>query len=332
MIAAALSIKDRLLELYAKRTALIKHGLTFILAFLSFFVMGKEIGFGNILSNPFICLAAAMICAFLPVNATVIIASLFLLVHLAMISIELAGIALIILIVVYLLYFRFAPKTGVLLLIAPMLFYLKVPYVIPVIAALGFGMVGIVPSICGVLLFGIMNFAANSTTALTSQASTNPLQNISFIFNNVLVNNKLIVIVVTFSLVTLVVYLIKRMSVDNAWSIAIITGCILDAIILLVAYTILSVDFNIVMLILGHVLAVLAGLVLNLFLFAVDYSSTEYVQFEDNDYYYYVKAVPKMSVTSRDVTIKNITNDKVQKGSIHTESVDLEDADSYSDR
>ena len=31
----------------------------------------------------------------------------------------------------------------------------------------------------------------------------------------------------------------------------------------------------------------------NFFFFSVDYTCTEYVQFEDDDYYYYVKAVPR---------------------------------------
>ena len=34
------------------------------------------------------------------------------------------------------------------------------------------------------------------------------------------------------------------------------------------------------------------------------YLQTEEVQFEDDDYYYYVKAVPKMAVSRRDVQVK----------------------------
>ena len=35
----------------------------------------------------------------------------------------------------------------------------------------------------------------------------------------------------------------------------------------------------------------------------VDYSRTENVQFEDDEYYYYVKAIPKMSVEAPDVNV-----------------------------
>ena len=37
-------------------------------------------------------------------------------------------------------------------------------------------------------------------------------------------------------------------------------------------------------------MAAVAGLVLELFLFSVDYARSERLQFEDDEYYYYVKA------------------------------------------
>ena len=46
------------------------------------------------------------------------------------------------------------------------------------------------------------------------------------------------------------------------------------------------------------------------FIFNVDYSRTEYVQFEDDEYYYYVKAVPKIAVAKPSKTVKKITSQK----------------------
>ena len=39
----------------------------------------------------------------------------------------------------------------------------------------------------------------------------------------------------------------------------------------------------------------------------LDYSGVENVQFEDDDYFYYVKAVPKVKVTASHNKVKNIT-------------------------
>ena len=52
---------------------------------------------------------------------------------------------------------------------------------------------------------------------------------------------------------------------------------------------------------------------LNIFILAVDYSRTEYTQFEDDEYYYYVKAVPKIKVTAPEVKVKHINVQRVKQ-------------------
>ena len=64
--------------------------------------------------------------------------------------------------------------------------------------------------------------------------------------------------------------------------------------------------FKVWMVCLFTVLSIAIVFVLQFFILAVDYSRTEYTQFEDDDYYYYVKAVPKIKVTATDVRVKHI--------------------------
>ena len=59
-------------------------------------------------------------------------------------------------------------------------------------------------------------------------------------------------------------------------------------------------------------LAIGISYILQYFVLAVDYSGTEYIQFEDDDYYYYVKAVPKIKVTASDVQVKRINVKKMK--------------------
>ena len=57
----------------------------------------------------------------------------------------------------------------------------------------------------------------------------------------------------------------------------------------------------------GNLLAAVVGFVLEFLFMDLDYSRTEYVQFEDDEYFYYVKAVPKKMVTTSEKTIKEFT-------------------------
>ena len=50
----------------------------------------------------------------------------------------------------------------------------------------------------------------------------------------------------------------------------------------------------------------LVGVILNYFVLDLDYSRIEKVQFEDDDYYYYVTAVPKIRIVEEDKEIKKI--------------------------
>ena len=50
--------------------------------------------------------------------------------------------------------------------------------------------------------------------------------------------------------------------------------------------------------------------VIEFFAFHVDYSRVEKVQFEDDEYYYYVKAVPKITVAMPSKTVKKINTPK----------------------
>ncbi len=325
MLTGLLEFKEKLKAFYAKGGVYIKHFCYFLLAFLSMFIVSRMIGGDGIISSPLICIALAIICAFLHINVTVVVTTVYIVIHLFGLSLELAVIALGVLLVIYLLYFRFAPRTGFLMVLTPLLFYLRIPYLIPVIAALTVGMTGIVPMVCGVFIYYIVEFASTYSTAISTLDADNALQNITFIFNNIITNKELITIVVSFAVVITMIYFIKKLSVDYSAMIAIIAGCVTDALIQIIAFAVLSVDFSVPMMIIGHVAAILIGIIINFFIISVDYSSTEYVQFEDDDYYYYVKAVPKMSVASRNVTIKKFNSSKDHRGMVHTESYEIDE-------
>ena len=84
---------------------------------------------------------------------------------------------------------------------------------------------------------------------------------------------------------------------------------------LVVLQVALKSDFSIILMILGVILGAAVAYVCNVVFFALDYKRTEYVQYEDDEYYYYVKAVPKLNVASEDVRIKHINAKKTKKTS-----------------
>ena len=77
-------------------------------------------------------------------------------------------------------------------------------------------------------------------------------------------------------------------------------------LILLVGDLMFDTNISVVGVLLGTVVSIALLKGLQFFVFNVDYTRTEKVQFEDDEYYYYVKAVPKVTVAQQTKTVKHI--------------------------
>ena len=70
---------------------------------------------------------------------------------------------------------------------------------------------------------------------------------------------------------------------------------------------------------------------LEFFVFGGDYSRTERLEYEDDEYYYYVKAVPKASVSTSERSIKKINAEPVREEKKKEDRVVFRDED-FSER
>ena len=99
---------------------------------------------------------------------------------------------------------------------------------------------------------------------------------------------------VILSAVYLTVYLIRRLPVRFCWGWGTGAGVLVYTVFRVLEYFWLGRTVSLALLGADILLGAAAGLLLQDFCFALDYKKTEYLQFEDDEYYYYVKAVPKL--------------------------------------
>ena len=90
-------------------------------------------------------------------------------------------------------------------------------------------------------------------------------------------------------------------------------GTIAQLVVIFIGDITFDVSVPVSELIIGVAVSLILSGISPFFGFAVDYSRTEYVQFEDDDYYYYVKAVPKLTVSTPDVKVQKINARKLQR-------------------
>jgi hypothetical protein len=94
--------------------------------------------------------------------------------------------------------------------------------------------------------------------------------------------------------------------VDHAWKIAILGGAVVNLIALMAGDFLYDIQLSFVSVVFGTLFSALLCFVLEFFFFQLDYTRTERVQFEDDEYYYYVKAVPKVTLAEPERKVKSI--------------------------
>ena len=116
--------------------------------------------------------------------------------------------------------------------------------------------------------------------------------------------------IAAFAASILVVYVVRNLAVDYAWTIAVIAGVITQLVVIFIGDFNFNLPVSVGGMVIGLLVSVVLVLIYEFFTFAVDYSRTEYLQYQDDDYYYYVKAVPKISVSTPDVKVHRISSRK----------------------
>ena len=171
---------------------------------------------------------------------------------------------------------------------------LKIPYVIPI----AFGLVGTpvyaVPIIFGTIVFYMTDYLKEAASSLKGEGAAGMISQVTSYAQQVFQNKEMIVSVFAFIIVLLLVYTVRRMAINYAWKTAVAAGAVAGIAIVFAGSMMLGVKVSYLELILGNIAAVIVGLVLEFLFFSVDYSRCESVQYEDDEYYYYVKAVPKL--------------------------------------
>ncbi len=307
--------KQILMTLYSRYEVYITPLLKFLTALITLLLINSRIGYMDSIDKMTVVLIVALMCSFMPMNFIVVMAALFVMLHIYTFSLECVLVVGVGLLLMFLLYLRFSPKDTLVVVCMPVCFILKIPYVVP----LAMGLIGTPASMvsvgCGVIVYYMLHFVTQNGSAIAAITGDETAVKFSvakfkFIVDGMLNNKEMAVTVMAFAITVLIVYLIRRLSIDYAWTIAMAAGAVVNLMILLVGDLMFDTNVSLFGVILGNIVAVFLTVVLQFFVFNVDYSRTEKVQFEDDEYYYYVKAVPKVVVSRAEKKVKQINSQR----------------------
>ena len=303
--------REKIQELYARHSRIINKAGQFILALATFALINHNVGFMDALASPVAALGLAIICTFLPLGFTVLAATVLILAHMFAVSLGILIVTALVFLVLYIFYLRLTPKMALLVLLTPLAFFLKIPYVIPVACGLVLSPVSVIAMTCGTIVFYLLEYVRENVSSL--EGSADLMTQIPGCLKQVFQNKEMWIVIAAFIICCFVVYTLRRQAMDHAWKIAIVAGAVANIIVIAVGDIAFGVHTSYGPMIAGSIAAVVIGLVLELFFFTVDYARSENLQYEDDEYYYYVKAVPKVGVSAPEKEVKHITGNSPRK-------------------
>ena len=190
----------------------------------------------------------------------------------------------------------------------PVLFYIGAPYLIPILIGMVATPVASIAIVGGTVIFYLIKVCLSIQGKGSEVDPDEILQVFRFVMNEFINQKEMYVSIVLFIIICAVVYIVRTRKIDYASEIGVGIGSILSIILFLLSKLVLNMDYSIPGIILWSLLSGVIVFVTTCFLRVLDYSRTENLRFEDDDYYYYVKAVPKVKVSAYKSNVKNITN------------------------
>ncbi len=315
LMTQLLAVRNKITEIYHKAGMPINYIAKFLFCFLSFYGCHRLVDYNGKFSGMIIMVAFSFICTFLPFSMGIIMMVLYVVLQLYSVSLLMAATVLFIAAIMYCFFIRYITKYGAVIAGVPLAMGIRMHYAFPVTFGLVSTPVSIIPVCVGIFAYYFLKgINRNAGTLEQVKEADSPFDLYIQVIDSVLKNQSMIVTMIVFALVIIVVYIIRNMKMDYAFEIAAATG-VLTCII---GYIILGFKFDLDVSILSVVIfSVISGAVSYAILFIyrpLSYATVENVQFEDDDYYYYVRAVPKIKPASKKITYKHVISPAKKDG------------------
>lgn len=311
---AILEYKGKLMKIYREFEAYFKAIAKFVFVLLTLNSISGGLGYYEVLNLMSIRLFIAVVCAFIPVQMTVFILMVIILLHLFKLSVIFAALALVVFLIMYLLYLKFAPAHGLYMLAVVALAPFHLEFAVPMVLGVVASPVTLVPVCIGIFTVKFLGCINDAAAVLgTSTEIDKIVSAIQSIADHLMGDKEMILHMIVFSAVIVLVYIVRKLPFDYSWYAAIGAGALLNIVLFAAGGSMLDVKTGMGGVVLGTVVGALAAACVQFLECTVDYRHKEFLEFEDDDYYYYVKAVPKLGVAPYDAPKKVKKTLKVEK-------------------
>lgn len=330
MLTKILEIRAWILKIYQKIRFILNPALKFIFSLLIFTWINEKMGYNETIAKPIISVLMAAFCAITPLGVITLLTMGLTLAHIyalaTMTSMLLLAFLAMLYVVLYGLMLRFAPKYSVVAVALPYLMGSNLHFAVPLLLGSIGNPLTALPTACGVIFYKVIDVIVVARSRQVDKDLDDVVNLYKDIIDTLINEKEMFVMIVVFTLVIVVVWAIRRVPLDYAFEISIGAGVVTNILGFLIADLKFDCSVNIGSLIGMSLVCGLIAMLCDYMKRILDYTRIERVQFEDDDYYYYVKAVPKTSISLRKLDIRHFNRKAVDDEEYEYEE-ETEDAD-----
>lgn len=307
-----LKLKEQIFQFVGRFEIYVMAAIRFAIAFAAFTMISRHVGFMEALKDYPIPLILALLSSFLPAGMMIFLGAVLILANFYALSLELCVITALLFLILFCLYLRFSVRQGLYVVLTPLLGTLGVPYVMPGAAGLLGKPYTAVPVVCGTVVYFLLRNVEKNAALFTAGEGINRRNVVTLAVTQIFGDREMYLYLGAFAIATIAVFCVCRLRADRARTIAVVLGAVIQLVIICAG----EIYFGNV----DAVFGVTVGCVVSAFILlgvdfmsmSLDYSRVEYTQFEDDEYYYYVKAVPKSYVPAADKQVKRINARRIR--------------------
>ncbi len=295
-----LVMRERLIRFYQDYARIVNALFRFLISFVTFFSINQLVGYNPVLNSWYVVVAFSVVNTVLPMSVLIFLAAAYTVFHVYYVSVSLALVILLVFLIAYLVYLRFLPEHGYVILAVPVLYGLHLQYLVPILLGLIGAPVAVIPMSCGVICY----YALKCITTVIGTATEESMVLFNQAFQMIFTNQEMYLAIAVFAIVMVTVNMICSQEFHYVYETAITAGVIVNILLILLLSFPFNVEVHVLYLLASSVFSGLLAWLIQFFQVVLNYSAVEYLQFEDDEYYYYVKAVPKMNIAVGEKRVK----------------------------
>ena len=293
------SIKNKIRDYIRKFQDIIFPILRLAWCYLVFSNVHTMFHYMDLFDRKLVIFLVSVLCAVLPDPFMVFAAGAIIGTNCFVVNLEVGLAFSVVFMFMYCVYIRFFPKHAYAIFLVPICYAIGIPYMAPLIILMITGLRGAIPAAFGVALHVFSGVVQDVQIQLATAEDDSKVEVLKYFVEHFLKNKEMQMLMLVFAFTVAAASIVYKLSFPFSHYAAILSGVIFNVLFTIMAGAIFKETVDVSSAFTGSLVGFCLCVLMELCKGVLDFKRTERVQFEDDEYYYYVKAVPKLDAPKK---------------------------------